>query len=122
MLYYLQDSVNLVRDGKADIVAGVVGLLEKEAAALDAKILPGHFMTVPQAIAFPLNRTTEAGNVVRFLNQFVKRNLDFVAEKIEVVDMMLHIMSSYRHLLYNFLFRHINAKMFSWLLHLQWVP
>ena len=44
----LQDSVKLVKDGKADIMAGVVGLLEKEASNLDAKILPGHFMTVPQ--------------------------------------------------------------------------
>ena len=114
--------MDLVRDGKADIVAGVVGLLEKESAALDAEILPGHFMTVPQAIAFPLNRTKEVGCVVRFLNEFVKRNLDFVAEKIEVVDMMLHIMSSYRHLHWKFLSRSRNAKMFSWLLHLQWVP
>ena len=40
--------MKLVRDGMADVVAGVVGLLEKEASALAAKILPGHFMTVPQ--------------------------------------------------------------------------
>ena len=83
--------MNLVRDGKADIVAGVVGLLDKEAAALDAKILPGHFMTVPQAIALPLNRTTDVGAVVRFLNEFVKRNLDFVAEKIKV-DLVLQFL------------------------------
>ena len=66
-------------------MAGVVGLLEREASALDdAKILPGHFMTVPQAIAFPLNRTDKIGSVVRFLNEFVKRNVDFVAKKIKV--------------------------------------
>ena len=76
--------MSLVRDGKADIVAGVVGLLEKEAAAPAAKILPGHFMTVPQAIAFPLSRTTEVGSVVRFLNEFVKRNLEYVARMIKV--------------------------------------
>ena len=42
------------------MVAGVVGLLEKEASAFGAggaRVLAGHFMTVPQAIGFPLDRT-----------------------------------------------------------------
>ena len=82
-MYSLQESVKLVRDGTVDLVAGVVGLLEKEECVMDAKILPGHFMTVPQAIAFPLSRTAKIGSVVRLLNEFVKRNLKFVAEKIK---------------------------------------
>ena len=67
-----EESVDLVREGKADVLSGVVGLLDKvrkqDPTTLgDWTILSGSFMTVSQAIAFPLNRTNMVGQVVKYL-------------------------------------------------------
>ena len=64
-----QSSVDMLEQGKADVLAGVVGLLEGVQQRLSGswKVLPGSFMTVPQAIGFPLNRTNQVGEVVKYL-------------------------------------------------------
>ena len=67
-----EESVDLVREGKADVLSGVVGLLDKvrkqDPTTLgDWTILSGSFMTVSQSIAFPLNRTNTVGQVVKYL-------------------------------------------------------
>lgn len=75
------DSVQLLRDGAADVLAGVVGFLEQETGS-DSRILAGDFMVVSQAIGIPLNRSTKVGSVVKFLRKFVRRNLDYVSNKL----------------------------------------
>ncbi|CAD7963996.1 unnamed protein product [Amoebophrya sp. A120] len=69
-------SVLLFEDGRADCVAGVVGqLLSKESS--DFKLLPGPaFMTVPQAIAVPVQKTKDLSRIIRFLDTFVAKRLD----------------------------------------------
>ena len=65
-----QSSVDMLEQGKADVLAGVVGLLEEAETRLGStswRIVPGSFMMVPQAIAFPLKRTNQVGDVVKYI-------------------------------------------------------
>ena len=75
-----QGSFDMLEQGKADVLAGVVGLLEGVQQRLSGswKVLPGSFMTVPQAIGFPLNRTNQVGEVVKYLRCKCTDNTDYL--------------------------------------------
>lgn len=62
-------SIDSLRAGRVQVVAGVKGPLEKVAADhADVRLLPGHFMVIEQAIGTPLGRP--AG--LAYLNGFVE--------------------------------------------------
>ncbi|CAD7957180.1 unnamed protein product [Amoebophrya sp. A25] len=96
-------SVELMKDDRADAVAGVYGLLAKEAgkSASDNaggrayKILDGSFMTVPQAIGVPVSKHRQLPRIIRYLNAFVNKRIQQVDERERSGEMSItkHLMA-----------------------------